>query len=702
MVTKRVGLLGAGYIAKAHAKAVQALPDAELYAVCDRALGRAKALAGELGVANVYGSTEELAASDCDVVHILLPPAFHVDAARTLIEAGKSVFLEKPMGPDAAECHALDALARERGVRLGVNHNFLFMPGYQPIRDGVQSRSFGYVDHLSVNWLYELPQLNFGPFDGWMFAEPRNLVLELGSHLAAFVLDLVGDIDISATQFDDFVTLPGGKQVYRKWTAIGRAGRSNVVINLATTPGRVDRSLSLRSLGTVAHFDFDKGIGWQDVQASDNPVLDNLANGRRAAKAIGQQARGDFGRYFGRALRKLPAANPFEESICRSVAAFYTDGPVDERLTASFGARVIDLCSTIAAQAHVPAAAPAAPAGTVSDARAADTLVVGGTGFIGKKLVLRLVEDGRRVRVLTRGASGARIELAGLDVDIVQGSHSDPETLKTALDGISVVYHLAKAEGKRWADYVSNDIEPTRRLALACIDAGVERFIYTGTIDSFASDKAGTTIETDTPTDRAIASRNLYARSKAACEALLTDLAATRGLPLVILRPGIVIGADSPPAHLGVAQFLSPTHVRFWGNGSNPLPFVLVDDVADALAKAATAPGIEGHALLLTDAPLMSARDYVAAMGARAGIAIATEERSAWRYWIEDAAKESLKHAVRHPNRRASTVHDWACKAHVARYDASKTMALLDWHPAGTREALIERGINASVERFLL
>lgn len=704
--TMRVGLLGAGYIAQAHAKAIQALPELELYAVCDQASGRALSLAQQFSVPHIFDTIEALAASDCDAIHILLPPSFHLDAARTLIAAGKAVLLEKPMGPDAAACYALDAFARERGVRLGVSHNFLFLEGYEAIREIVHAQRLGGVDQLTLNWLYELPQLHFGPFNGWMFDSPRNLVLELGSHLAAYALDLVGPVQIVASRGDDGVVLPGSKIVLRRWHAIGRANRTTLSFNLATTPGRADRSFSLRSLGAVIHFDFDKGVGWIDAQTSDNPVIDNFANSRRTVMQIGRQAVKNFSRYFGRALRKRAGANPFLDSITRSVAAFYHEGPIDTRLSAEFGARVIELCSAIADEGLVTAVLPKADE-LVADPReqlvssAADTLVVGGTGFIGKPLVRQLCEDGRRVRVLTRNLSAARIELAGLDIDFMQGSHGNAEDVKAALAGVHVVYHLAKAEGKCWNDYLRDDIEPTRRFALACIDAGVERFIYTGTIDSFNSAHANAVISTDTPIDQTIARRNLYARSKAACEALLDDLAKTRGLKLVIARPGIVIGAGSPPAHLGVAQFLSPTHVRYWGDGKNKLPFIIVEDVAVALALAATAPGIEGRKLLLSDVPLMSAVDYVAAMGVAADLAISAEPRAAWRYWAPDWAKECLKNAIRHPNRRVSTLHDWACKSHVARYDASTTYTLLNWRPAGTREALISRAIEPAVDRFL-
>ena len=566
--------------------------------------------------------------------------------------------------------------------------------------------ALGAIDHLQLNWLFALPLLQFGPFNNWMVAAPGNLLFELGPHLAAFAVDLLGEkVAITQAQATNPADLPGDQRVYRRWSAIGEAGRAGLQLALSVAPGESDRSIAVRAQGGIARFDFDKGIAWTERQQSDNPIFDNRARARSTARSIGDAGRADLRRFIGRLLRKQPGANPFEESIARSIGAFYagvTDGKLDERLDGHFGAEVIRLCGEVVARAGVAtASAGAGEAAPLAPVRSPTVLVVGGTGFIGRRLVERLVARGVGVRVLTRSLGSARIDLAGVPVDLVQGSHGDPATLARALDGIDVVYHLAKSDGQRWADYVSGDIEPTRTLGEAAAAHGVRRFIYTGTIDSYASASPSDTITGETPVDRRIRTRNLYARSKAACEALLGDIAARTGMPLVILRPGVVIGAGGPPAHPGVGRFHTPTSVDYWGDGTNKLPLVLVGDVAEALSKAMDAPGIEGGRFLLTDAPLLSARDYVAAVGARAGSRIEAQPRPFWRYWLTDAVKEGVKHLIRHPNRRASTHHDWACRSHRARYDASDTIARLGWRPAGTREALIERGINDSVDRFM-
>ena len=82
----------------------------------------------------------------------------------------------------------------------------------------------------------------------------------------------------------------------------------------------------------------------------------------------------------------------------------------------------------------------------------------------------------------------------------------------------------------------------------------------------------------------------------------------------MILRPGIVIGRGGNPFHWGVGKWTSEGVVETWGDGTNKLPLVLVDDVAAELVKAMSAPGIEGRTYNLVDPPLLSARDYIAGL----------------------------------------------------------------------------------------
>lgn len=328
-------------------------------------------------------------------------------------------------------------------------------------------------------------------------------------------------------------------------------------------------------------------------------------------------------------------------------------------------------------------------------------LLLGGTGFIGRHLVARLLECGRTARVLTRDLQAAPPELVCDAVELVEGSYRDPSILDAALEGVDAVCHLAKGEGCNWQEYLDNDVEPTRQVAEAALRQGVRRFIYVSSIDSYASGNAADRIDGSTGLDARIERRNHYARSKARCERMLLEMARERQLPLVILRLGIVIGAGSSPIHYGVGRFTDWSRLTYWGDGRHKLPFVLVKDAADAIGRALDVPAIEARSFLITDAPLLSARDYVAAMDRHSGGKVRAAPRAIWRYWLEDLARGLIKTVIRHPNRHLSTLHDWQCRAHRATYDPAQSMAVLGWRPAGTRQALIENGINPAVEAMM-
>ena len=173
------------------------------------------------------------------------------------------------------------------------------------------------------------------------------------------------------------------------------------------------------------------------------------------------------------------------------------------------------------------------------------------------------------------------------------------------------VYHLAHAPAKTWQEYQDYDVTPTRLIAEVCLEAKVKRLVYTGTIASYYTGTGSGTISEDTPLDPHISRRDYYSRAKAASENLLEEMHRNRELPLVIFRPGIVIGRGGNPFHWGVGRFTQNV-CEAWGNGRHNLPFVLVTDVADALIRGIQVPGIEGCSFNLIDLPLLSGRQYLA------------------------------------------------------------------------------------------
>lgn len=705
--TKKVGLLGAGYISDSHADALKPLANVEITAVCDRSVGRAQALAQRHGIPHAVGSLEEMLDLGLDAVHVLLPPDLHIDLSRQILDAGCNVLLEKPMGLDSKTCYELADYAQEKGLKLGVSHNFLFLPGYEQLYADVQSGVLGQLDQITLHWFQMLPFLKFGPFDAWMLAEPKNLFFELGPHTVAFMLDLLGPLDDFDTKISRPIDLPGNKRAYRRWQMVGTKGDVAVDLNMSLVPGYNDMSVAVRGSSGTGKFDFGRDLYFQDMPTRHSMVWDYYFSARNTGKQIIQRSRKNLMNNVINTLKKSPAATPFGLSIGRSVEAFY-DGldkvELDRRLDARFGAQVIEWCEKITDKAAFESVEDQSRSWEVLPPKEKPTvLVIGGTGFIGKYLVEKLVNRGYGVRVVTRNMNAGNIVLAGLPVELVQGSLKDPEFLDQAMEGVDTVYHLAKALGDTWDEYYENDVLVTKNIAERAQAAGVKRFVYTGTIDSYYSANGDDTITCETPLDQDIKHRNLYARSKKACEDLLMKKHEKEGLPLTIFRPGVVIGKGCPPAHWGVGKWESDNIVQFWGDGSNKLPLVLVEDVAEGLALAMDVDQekVLGKAFNLVDEPFINAQEYAKIVSDESGIKVTTLPTSTLQHFIADAMKNAAKIAIRHPKRQIPSYRDWDSRAHRAYYDCAMTKDALGWSPANSRERIVEEGVKASVQEML-
>src|SRR5437773_1479485 len=123
----RTAIVGTGYIAEFHARSIREVSGVQLTATCDRNLARAKAFATAWNIPLAFASLSKmLQDAKIDCVHVLTPPDLHFSLAKAALQAGVHVFLEKPMCTSAEEADELIRLAAERGLYLGVSHNFLF------------------------------------------------------------------------------------------------------------------------------------------------------------------------------------------------------------------------------------------------------------------------------------------------------------------------------------------------------------------------------------------------------------------------------------------------------------------------------------------------------------------------------------------------------------------------------------------------
>jgi predicted dehydrogenase len=132
----RIGLLGCGPISQAaHLDAIRKARNADLYAICDIAVGLTDRLAAIYRPEAVYNDfAAMLADPHVEAVVIAVADQFHVPLCRQAIAAGKHVLIEKPLGVTVEECEDLRDLVARSGVVFQVGNNRRFEPGMTAAR----------------------------------------------------------------------------------------------------------------------------------------------------------------------------------------------------------------------------------------------------------------------------------------------------------------------------------------------------------------------------------------------------------------------------------------------------------------------------------------------------------------------------------------------------------------------------------------
>jgi len=200
-------------------------------------------------------------------------------------------------------------------------------------------------------------------------------------------------------------------------------------------------------------------------------------------------------------------------------------------------------------------------------------LVAGGTGRLGRLVVRRVVDDGRSVRVLTRDPS-ALSDLANSGVELVTGDIRDPASLGSALSGVatvvSVVHGLVGSGGVTPA---SVDRDGNRNLIDAAAAASPPAEVILVSTVGAGPDHPMELFRMKWAAEEHLRGSGLawtIVRSSAFAETwieLLRQTAGTSGRP------------------------------RVFGNGNNPINFVCVQDVADAVVRATLDPALRGHVI---------------------------------------------------------------------------------------------------------
>jgi len=191
-----VAIAGTGFGQKVHIPGFQAHPRTEVVAVYHRDINKAKAIADSHNIPHACNTIADIVAlPEVEAVSISTPPFLHYEMAKTVLQAGKHLLLEKPTTLNVIEAKELYQLAKEKGVITTVDFEFRFVPGWQLFAELLSESYVGEVRLIKIDWLGSSRADASRPWNWYSDKDKGGGALgSLGSHTFDYIHWLFGPV----------------------------------------------------------------------------------------------------------------------------------------------------------------------------------------------------------------------------------------------------------------------------------------------------------------------------------------------------------------------------------------------------------------------------------------------------------------------------------------------------------------------------
>ena len=239
-------------------------------------------------------------------------------------------------------------------------------------------------------------------------------------------------------------------------------------------------------------------------------------------------------------------------------------------------------------------------------------LVTGGTGFTGKALVKRLLDEGHQVVALDYKEGLKTEELRNWGAKVIIGSVVDKDIVEKAMDGIDIVHHLAAAfrELNVPNDYYDQvNVGGTKNVLESAFKHKVKKFIYCST--------CGVHGNIDNPPggeDAPIQPADYYQRTKYEAEPIVNEYY-KKGMKTVILRPAAIYGPGDPERFYMIFKKVAKGSFPMFGNGKTFYHPLYIDNLVDAFLLAMEGDKGAGEAYLIADNEYLEIENIVKKVG---------------------------------------------------------------------------------------
>jgi UDP-N-acetyl-2-amino-2-deoxyglucuronate dehydrogenase len=283
------GIVGAGMVARYHAKAIAATPGARLAATCRADTTRAEEATAALGVPCEPSLEALLARPDVNAVCICTPSGHHAEQAIKAARAGKHVLVEKPIALTLDDADAMIAACREAGVRLGVALQRRTDPVCRALHDAIRAGELGQLvlGSATVPYYRQPSYYQSADWRGTWQLDGGGALINQGIHLVDLLLWLMGGEAqvVGATGGAAFHHIEVEDNIVAA-LAFSSGARGTIAATTAAAPGFPHR-VEIYGTRGGAQIEGDALIRWEGEAPRIRPELPAAVDAGSGASATG-------------------------------------------------------------------------------------------------------------------------------------------------------------------------------------------------------------------------------------------------------------------------------------------------------------------------------------------------------------------------------------------------------------------------------
>ena len=612
----RIAIIGCGHMAQVHIPYVLKIKNVQLAAVCDSNEIRAKELAQKYNIPYFTDTSKMLDEIKPEAVHILTPPQTHADITIKALIAGCHVLVEKPLCLTSQEVDAIYDAAEEAGCLVSVDHTHLWSSLFQKALQIIESGRCGKVVNIQYVMGDDFLEAVKTGYGRWALDLRGGVFCDLITHPLYLIRAFLPHVKVASARASG----TGIKDLRELWVNFTASGvGANLWMSLNQRP--LEHAFRIYCTGGIIHVDlrnfYMTVVPNRGLPGPAARVVNTLSDSwQRGMSTIGNAFKLIFGR-FDPKVGTAGAIKAFYQAVNEDKPS-----PVSKqeaRATVQLSEDIWNLLETTSGficqevEDNGKVIMHKTPADFVKNnaGESSTILVTGGTGFIGHHLIKRLVSEGKSVRVLCRRTSNLD-QLPSNSVELTFGDVSDFESVKKAMQGIDVLYHLAATTGGDWAEHYIGTVVGTKNVLQAASEARVNKVVYVSSMGVLHSSRfpRNGCVDENFPLENRPKARGDYSRAKLEAEEIAREYI-EKSLDLCIIRPGIVYGPGNSEFISDAGFKVSKRLILVVGMGVRKLGLTYVENLVDALLLAAQSQDSCGKVYHIVDPDPPKVRKYI-------------------------------------------------------------------------------------------